>query len=564
MKNWVLFDLDGTLTDPMLGITSGVKYALSRYGIEVKYLKDLIPFIGPPLKESFMKYYDLTEDEAEQAILYYREYYSPKGLYENKVYPGVQDMLAHLEQAGFDLAVVTTKPTVYAEEILRHFGLREHFTLVVGSEMDGSRTDKAELIEYMLRRAQVNLKDVLMIGDRCHDIAGARQCGVDSIGVLYGYGSREELESAGADYIVESVEQVEEQIFRILQEEQRSVRRIGSWKRNQPEQVESFAFGGRIRFAVVGVGNDAERFCQANRFGRQFELTAVCADKMEEAIAFAGRRGRVTCFDALADLADWDGADAVYLSKEIRDRYSMALQLLTAGKHILCAAPMARTLAQVEELFRVAREQNLILMEGIPAVYAPAYEKMLPYLASLGKVRHASFLHCHYQVNYENWKRGIVTGEFDPDRSDGAGMEMGVYPLALMIRLFGRPDHVRTSMVRLRNGIDITGTILLEYQDMIGEVIYSSVTDSAMPSQIQGEEGSMLISEIDNIKDLRISRRKVDQSIHFEQSDNILHHETNAFIRMIHTGLDQEESQAVSIETMRVLEALHGSDGQTD
>ena len=120
MKNWVLFDLDGTLTDPMLGITSGVKYALSRYGIEVKYLKDLIPFIGPPLKESFMKYYDLTEDEAEQAILYYREYYSPKGLYENKVYPGVQDMLAHLEQAGFDLAVVTTKPTVYAEEILRH------------------------------------------------------------------------------------------------------------------------------------------------------------------------------------------------------------------------------------------------------------------------------------------------------------------------------------------------------------------------------------------------------------------------------------------------------------
>ena len=210
MYKYLLFDLDGTLTDPKVGITKAVAYALKKFKQLDVDLDALTKFIGPPLKDSFMRFYGFSEQDADLAIQYYREYFSETGIFENEVYPGIRDMLDVLKHDGrYVLAVATSKPTVFAERIIEHFGLKDYFTCVVGSNLDGTRSKKAEVIQEVLRVLNVSqLDEVVMIGDREHDILGAKQVGVRSIGVLYGYGSYEELEAAGAGYIVKQVEQL--------------------------------------------------------------------------------------------------------------------------------------------------------------------------------------------------------------------------------------------------------------------------------------------------------------------------------------------------------------------
>ena len=206
---YILFDLDGTLTDPKLGITKSVAYALKSYGIQVDDLDSLLKFIGPPLQESFVKYYGFSEEQGAEAVEKYREYFKPYGIYENKVYDGVENMLTELVKCGKKVILATSKPTVFANVILEYFHLDKYFTCAVGSELDGSRVKKGEVITEALRRAGVTDKSLaVMIGDREHDILGAKENGIDSIGVLYGYGDRAEHEAAGAGMIVESVEEL--------------------------------------------------------------------------------------------------------------------------------------------------------------------------------------------------------------------------------------------------------------------------------------------------------------------------------------------------------------------
>lgn len=190
---YILFDLDGTLTDPKLGITKSVAYALKSYGIQVDDLDSLLKFIGPPLQESFVKYYGFSEEQGAEAVEKYREYFKPYGIYENKVYDGVENMLAELVKCGKKVILATSKPTVFANVILEYFHLDKYFTCAVGSELDGSRVKKGEVITEALRQAGVTDKSLaVMIGDREHDILGAKENGIDSIGILYGYGDRAE------------------------------------------------------------------------------------------------------------------------------------------------------------------------------------------------------------------------------------------------------------------------------------------------------------------------------------------------------------------------------------
>lgn len=206
---YLLFDLDGTLTEPKVGITKSVAYALEYYGIHVEDLDSLCPFIGPPLKESFMKYYGFDDAKAEEAVEKYREYFRPHGVYENEVYTGVPEMLKELHAMGKTLVLATSKPTVFAKIILEHFGLAPYFSVVVGSELDGTRVNKDEVVECALEEAGITDKSkAVMIGDRQHDIMGGKKNGLDAIGVLYGHGSYEELMAQGADIIVESVEEL--------------------------------------------------------------------------------------------------------------------------------------------------------------------------------------------------------------------------------------------------------------------------------------------------------------------------------------------------------------------
>ena len=549
MKQYLLFDLDGTLTDPMVGITSSVQYALEKFGIRVRYLKELIPFIGPPLAESFQKFYGFSKEDAEKAIQYYREYYAPKGIFENEVYEGIPEMLAHLTEAGFTLLVATSKPTVFARKVLKHFGMEDYFSFVGGSELDGSRTKKAEVISYILKTCGIEAKEAIMIGDRRHDIEGGKACGLESVGVLYGYGTEQELTEAGADHIIRTVAELED----YLRNQGENPAKL-TWYDRLKGRTEEGKETDMIRFGMIGTGKIAEKFWQANRYGKDFELTAVYSRTLERARQFGFQKGQLQYFDDLEAFANSDCIDAVYVASPNCCHYEQVMTLLKAGKHVLCEKPMASNLEQAQEMFAEAEKQNLILLEGMRSIYAPSFQKMIPYMETLGTIRRATLQYCQYSSRYDNYKRGIVENAFKPELSNGALMDIGVYVVSCMIRLFGAPKSIKASGVKLHNGVDGAGTILMEYPDMIGEAIYSKITDSAMPSQIQGEDASMLVQEIENVKDLRIVRKGVVQSIHFEQSDNILNYETQEFIKMIKTGMGWEKSKEITLETMKVLD----------
>lgn len=205
--NTILFDLDGTLTDPGIGITNSVMYALDKYGITVSDRRQLFCFIGPPLWESFERFYGFSETDAKRAVEYYREYYRVTGIFENTVYDGIDALLASLENSSKTLLVATSKPEIFAEQILEHYDLAKYFSFIGGSELDGARVNKHEVIRYALEMAGVtDLTTTVMVGDREHDILGAKTMGIASVGVLFGYGSRREFENAGADFIAETVD----------------------------------------------------------------------------------------------------------------------------------------------------------------------------------------------------------------------------------------------------------------------------------------------------------------------------------------------------------------------
>lgn len=211
MYQAVLFDLDGTLTDSGIGITNSVIYALGKFGIHVSDRTGLYSFIGPPLVESFERHYGFDHQQAEQAVSYYREYFSRKGIYENRPYDGIKELLADLRDSGKVLLVATSKLEKFAGEVLKHFGMYDYFDAVAGSSVDGTRMKKGEIITYALESAGVDEREsAIMVGDREHDILGAKEAGIDSLGVLYGYGSREELVMAGADFLAENVGAVAE------------------------------------------------------------------------------------------------------------------------------------------------------------------------------------------------------------------------------------------------------------------------------------------------------------------------------------------------------------------
>ena len=210
MYKAILFDLDGTLTESGEGITKSVQYALDKMRYPEMDLEKLRVFVGPPLLEQFMKYTGMSEEEARQAVVYYRERYSVTGIFENRVYDGVQNMLEELRRKGYLLAVSSSKPEYFVTKVLDHFGLTGYFDEIVGSEMNGKRTGKADVIEETLRRLQLSdhREQVIMVGDKEHDVFGARTCGLECIAVSYGYGTMEELTQADPLRIAASPEEV--------------------------------------------------------------------------------------------------------------------------------------------------------------------------------------------------------------------------------------------------------------------------------------------------------------------------------------------------------------------
>lgn len=209
----ILFDLDGTLTDPGEGITASVAYALEKMGTPEPDRSRLYRFIGPPLVDSFRQFYGFSPEECKQAAAYYRERFQDKGIFENEVFPGIAELLSKLKASGRKLIIATSKPELFARRILEHFDLLKYFDYVFGDTMEATRSNKADVIAYALEQAGiVDLKETIMVGDRLHDVIGAKKNNLPCIGVLFGYGSEEELKEAGAAYLAATVEDIWELI----------------------------------------------------------------------------------------------------------------------------------------------------------------------------------------------------------------------------------------------------------------------------------------------------------------------------------------------------------------
>lgn len=214
MKQYILLDLDGTVTESKEGITKSIRYALHHMGIEVTDLDSLCKHIGPPLKQGFMDFWGFSEEEADRGVELYREYFSVKGMYQNYEYEGMRDLLASLKRAGKKVYLATSKPEKFARMILEHCHLEPYFDDICGASMDGSRSEKGDVIHYVLEKNHItDLDQVVMAGDRSHDINGAKENQIDSIGVLYGYGTRKELEDAGAGRIVQTIAELKTRLL---------------------------------------------------------------------------------------------------------------------------------------------------------------------------------------------------------------------------------------------------------------------------------------------------------------------------------------------------------------
>lgn len=208
MKTYIniLLDLDGTIIDPFEGITKSLEYALQYFDIQIKDKKELNRFIGPPIKDSFKDFYHFSDEQANKAIAMYRDRYEKEGVYENRLYDGITDFLQRANRKGMKLFVATSKPEPFARKILEYLSVSKEFVFIGGSKLDGTRQQKAEVIRYVLNTNKItSLSQTVMIGDRKYDIVGAREVGIDSIGVLYGYGDYSELTEVRANYIVKDI-----------------------------------------------------------------------------------------------------------------------------------------------------------------------------------------------------------------------------------------------------------------------------------------------------------------------------------------------------------------------
>ncbi len=212
IKN-LLFDLDGTLTDPKVGITSCVAYAAKKEGLGAYDPNEFVSFIGPPLKQMFMSYFNVDDSAGERLVKYYRERFSTIGLFENTPYDGIELLLENLN--GRNLYVATSKPDVFSLRILEKFGLLKYFKKVYGSSLDGTHTEKGELIAHLLKSESIMPEECIMIGDRKYDVIGAKQNGIKSVGVLYGYGSKSEFEQCKPDYIAENIDELAKLLYNI-------------------------------------------------------------------------------------------------------------------------------------------------------------------------------------------------------------------------------------------------------------------------------------------------------------------------------------------------------------
>lgn len=290
----------------------------------------------------------------------------------------------------------------------------------------------------------------------------------------------------------------------------------------------------KINFGVIGTNVITERFLEAGKDAEGFCLRGVYSRSREKAVDFARKHGADLAFDSLEDMDSCKEIDAVYVASPNSLHASQSIQMLKGGKHVLCEKPIASNQREFEEMKKVALEKRRILLEAMRSVYSPGFQAIRENLHKLGKIRRVSFQYCQYSRRYDNFKKGIIENAFNPALSNGALMDIGVYCVHPLVSLFGKPEKVISSSLKLSNGIDGAGTILTEYPDFQGELLYSKITDSRVPSQIQGEEGSLVIREIPDPQEVVLYYRDGrTETLEIPRTENNMVYEIREFLRLI-------------------------------
>lgn len=253
-----------------------------------------------------------------------------------------------------------------------------------------------------------------------------------------------------------------------------------------------------IRYGTIGTNFIVDRFQEAAMENPSLHYSAVYSRNQETAGNFAAKYGVETTYTDLNAFACADDLDAVYIASPNSFHYEQAALLLSHGKHVLCEKPVTSNARELEHLIQLAGQNNVILLEAIRSIFTPGYQALAKHLPKLGTIRRASFHFCQYSSRYDKFKSGIVENAFNPIFSNGALMDIGVYCVHPLVRLFGMPEKIKTDAVLLENGIDGSGTILGVYKDMQAELVYSKISSSRIPSQIQGENGTITIEGIDH------------------------------------------------------------------
>ena len=310
-----------------------------------------------------------------------------------------------------------------------------------------------------------------------------------------------------------------------------------------------------MRFAVIGTGAIVEKFISAGSQVPGFSLYAVYSRSKERGQAFAAEHGAQRSFDNLADLAACRKVEAVYIASPNYAHCGQALAMLSAGKHVLCEKPMASNAAEVRRMQACARAHNVLLLEAMKSAFLPGFAALSRSLPLIGRLRRITASYCQYSSRYDKFKQGIVLNAFDPKLSNGALMDIGVYCVYPVVKLFGLPRTIQGTAVKLAGGVDGVGSILLGYGEFQADLLYSKIADGALPSEIQGEGGSLLVDRISEPQFLSLRPRGEQERTLFDQPESApMRYEIEAFQRMALDPASAESYSRATLETAMVMD----------
>lgn len=307
-----------------------------------------------------------------------------------------------------------------------------------------------------------------------------------------------------------------------------------------------------IRFGVIGTNWITDSFISAASEHSDFKLVAVYSRTEEKAREFAEKYGVELTFTNLEEMAKSDELDAVYIASPNSLHAEQAIVMMENKKHVLCEKPLASNVREVERMIATARKHNVLLMEALKTTFLPNFQEVKKHLHKIGPVRRYVASYCQYSSRYDAYKEGNVLNAFKPEFSNGSLVDIGVYCLYPAVYLFGRPNEIKASGFLLETGVDAEGSLLLQYDDKDVVVLFSKITNSYLPSEIQGEEGSIVLDKLNPPEDVKIRYRDGRvEDIAVEQSNHPMYYETKEFIELLQNG--KYESNINTFETSQLV-----------